>query len=59
MDNTVGTYVLSYKSDPFADQPVNIRLSITEDADLTQMCRFFDSFLKAAGYIYSGEVKIA
>jgi hypothetical protein len=33
-------------------------MSIDSEADLNEMCRFFNSFLKAAGYVYDGEVDI-
>ena len=36
----------------------DIRMSIDSEADLSQMCSFFESFLKAAGYVFDGEVKI-
>jgi hypothetical protein len=59
--NTTGRYYLTY--DPRSEYATeylepDIRMSIDSEANLEQMCSFFDSFLKAAGYVYDGEVKI-
>jgi hypothetical protein len=32
--------------------------SISAEADLDRMCDFFDSFLRACGYVYDGKVDI-
>jgi hypothetical protein len=60
--NTTGRYYLTY--DPRSEYDTHylepdIRMSINSEATLEQMCSFFDSFLKASGYIYDGEVAIA
>ena len=59
--NTTGRYYLTY--DPRPDYATeycepDIRMSIDSEANLEQMCSFFDSFLKAAGYVYDGDLKI-
>lgn len=59
--NTLGRYCLTYDPRPeYATEycEPNIHMSIDSEANLEQMCSFFDSFLKAAGYVYSGQVTI-
>ena len=59
--NTAGRYYLTYDPRPeYATEYLepDIRMSIDGEANLEQMCSFFDSFLKAAGYVYDGEVTI-
>lgn len=36
-----------------------INMSISGEADLNQMLSFFDSFLKASGYVYDGNLEVA
>jgi hypothetical protein len=36
----------------------DVRMSISAEADLDQMCDFFESFLRASGYIFDGTVVI-
>jgi hypothetical protein len=59
--NTAGRYYLTY--DPRSEYTTeylepDIRMSIDSEANLEQMCSFFNSFLKAAGYVYDGGVSI-
>lgn len=59
--NTTGRYYLTY--DPRTDHDTHycepdIRMSIDSEANLEQICSFFDSFLKAAGYVYDGDIGI-
>ena len=59
--NTTGRYCLSYDPRPeYATEycEPDIRMSIDSEASLDEMMNFFDSFLKAAGYVYDGDVKI-
>jgi hypothetical protein len=59
--NTTGRYYLKYDPRPeYATEYIepDIRMSIDSEANLEEMCSFFDSFLKAAGYVYDGEVKV-
>jgi hypothetical protein len=59
--NTSGRYYLTYDPRPeYATEYIepDIRMSIDSEANLEQMCSFFDSFLKAAGYVYDGEVAV-
>ena len=59
--NTTGRYYLTYDPRPeYATEYIepDIRMSIDSEANLEQMCSFFDSFLKAAGFVYDGKVII-
>ena len=35
-----------------------VQMAISAEADLTQMCDFFESFLRASGYVFDGELEI-
>jgi hypothetical protein len=49
-----GRYVLSYQP-PEGAVEADVSMSISSEADLTQMLRFFESFLQAAGYEFEGK----
>ena len=56
-----GRYSLSYEpSDESWGYHVDaeIQMSISAEADLERMCDFFESFLRASGYIFDGRVEI-
>ena len=36
----------------------DVRMSISAEADLDQMCDFFESFLRASGYVFDGTIEI-
>jgi hypothetical protein len=35
-----------------------VQMAISAEADLDQMCDFFESFLRASGYVFDGSVTI-
>ena len=35
-----------------------VQMAISAEADLTQMCDFFESFLRASGYVFDGKLEI-
>jgi hypothetical protein len=43
---------------PEDDCVPSIEMTISGEADLSQMASFFDSFLKANGYLYEGDIEI-
>ncbi len=49
-----GRYTLSYQP-PEGAVEADVNMSISSEADLTQMLRFFESFLQAAGYVIEGK----
>jgi hypothetical protein len=56
-----GRYRLTYESpsENFGYHiETDIQMSISAEADLERMCDFFNSFLKASGYVYDGRVVI-
>jgi hypothetical protein len=56
-----GRYRLTYEppSKNFGYQiETDIQMSISAEADLERMCDFFDSFLRASGYVFDGKVQI-
>jgi hypothetical protein len=59
MDST-GRYVARYEPSNSDHEylQVAIEMSISDEATLPDMVNFFDSFLKAAGYVYEGSLKI-
>lgn len=59
MDST-GRYVARYEPSDSDHEylQVAIEMSISDEATLPDMVNFFDSFLKAAGYVYDGSLKI-
>ena len=40
------------------DMAPAVEMTISGEADLSQMASFFDSFLKANGYLYEGKLEI-
>jgi hypothetical protein len=59
MDST-GRYVIKYQ--PSENQheylQTTIEMSISDEATIPDMVLFFDSFMKAAGYIYDGSLAV-
>jgi len=56
-----GRYSLSYEpSDESWGCHVDseIQMSISAEADLERMCDFFESFLRASGYVFDGTIEI-
>jgi hypothetical protein len=49
-----GRYTLSYQP-PEGAVEADVSMSISSEADLDQMLRFFESFLQASGYIIDGK----
>jgi hypothetical protein len=49
-----GRYTLSYQP-PEGAAEADVSMSISSEADLTQMLRFFEGFLQAAGYVIEGK----
>jgi hypothetical protein len=35
-----------------------VQMAISAEADLDQMCDFFESFLRASGYVFDGKLEI-
>lgn len=57
-----GRYRLVYQPgphDPFSGVlDHTVEMTISGEADLTQLTDLFDSFLRAAGYVYEGKLEI-
>lgn len=57
-----GRYRLSYEpgpNDPYSGVlGVDIEMSISGEANLTQLVSFFDAFLKASGFVYDGQLEM-
>jgi hypothetical protein len=51
------SYEPSFKTWGYQIEP-EVQMSISAEADLTQMCDFFESFLRASGYVFDGKVTI-
>jgi hypothetical protein len=49
-----GRYTLSYQP-PEGAVEAAVDMSISSEADIPQMLRFFESFLQAAGYVIEGK----
>jgi hypothetical protein len=61
MSSEFGIYRVSYvpttwQSTSYVEPTID--MSISGEADLSQMLSFFDSFLKASGYVYDGDLQI-
>ena len=55
--DTFGRFRLAFE--PAGDDMApSVEMTISGEADLSQMASFFDSFLKANGYIYEGNLEI-
>ena len=59
--NPFGRYTVSYtpSDDPCEYLQVSTQMSISGEASLPDMLNFFTDFLRAAGYIFDGELVIA
>lgn len=60
MDSLTGRYILRYQPSNSQHEylQTSIEMSISDEANLHDMANFFDSFLKAAGYIYDGTLEV-
>lgn len=62
MTSEYGTYRLTYTppaSDGYTEYPdITIDMSTGGDASISQMLRFYEAFLSAAGYILNGELQV-
>lgn len=62
MTSEYGTYRLTYTppaSDGYTEYPdITIDMSTGGDANISQMLRFYEAFLSAAGYILNGELQV-
>lgn len=58
--DSFGRYTFQYQpsSDDTEYLQVGVQMSISAEASLGDMLNFFDSFLKASGYVYDGEIQI-
>ena len=53
------TFIKHYYSETFEDSPhYTAEITVDEDANLTEMCRAFELFLKVSGYEFDGYVDI-
>src|SRR5210317_673341 len=53
------TFIKHYYSETFEDSPhYTAEITVDEDANLTEMCRAFELFLKVSGYEFDGNVDI-
>jgi hypothetical protein len=55
--DTYGRYRLQFEP-AYGDVNPSVTMELSGEADLDQMVSLFDSFLKANGYIYDGELQI-
>jgi len=58
--NSTGRYVVRYEPSGSDHEylQTTIEMSISDEATVDDMANFFDSFLKAATYVYDGSLKI-
>lgn len=57
MTSDYGTYRLVFE--PPTDQITpGVEMTLSGEADLTQMLAFFEAFLQASGYVFKGELQI-
>lgn len=53
------TFTKHYYSKTFEDEPhYTAEMTVNEDANLTEMCKAFELFLKVAGYEFDGYIDI-
>jgi hypothetical protein len=57
MTSDYGSYSLSYTPSYGSISP-SVKMEMSGEADLSEMLSLFDSFLKATGYVYDGELQI-
>ena len=59
MDSS-GRYTLSYtpSNDPAEYLQTSVQMGISSDATLPDMLNFFTDFLRAAGYVFEGELEV-
>jgi hypothetical protein len=55
--DTFGRFRLAFEPSE-DDMAPAVEMTISGEADLSQMASFFDSFLKANGYLYEGKLEI-
>jgi hypothetical protein len=55
-----GRYVVSYEPSKSHHEylQTTIEMSISDEATCADMANFFDTFMKAAGYVYDGRMEI-
>ena len=60
MDST-GRYVVRYEPSNSEHEylQTRIEMSISDEATFDDMANFFDAFLKAAGFVYDGQLQVA
>jgi hypothetical protein len=58
--NSTGRYIVRYEPSDSEHEylQTKIEMSISDEATYDDMANFFDAFLKAAGFIYDGQVKV-
>ena len=58
--NPFGRYTVSYtpSDDPSEYLQVSTQMAISGEASLPDMLNFFTDFLRAAGYVFDGELEI-
>ena len=58
--NSTGRYIVRYEPSDSQHEylQTTIEMSISDEASLEDMANFFDSFLKAATYVYDGSLKV-
>ena len=60
MDSLTGRYILSYEPSNSQHEylQTSIKMSISDEASIHDMLDFFDSFVRAAGFVFEGQVSI-
>lgn len=58
--NSTGRYIVRYEPSSSEHEylQTRIEMSISDEATYDDMANFFDAFLKAAGFVYEGEVRV-
>ena len=57
MTTDFGTYRLTYTPGPDMITP-SVDMTLSGEADLSQMLTFFEAFLQASGYVLKGDLEI-
>lgn len=58
--NSFGRYSVSYtpSNDPAEYLQTSVQMSISSEANLSDMAAFFTDFLHAAGYVFDGALEV-
>ena len=58
--NSQGRYVVRYEPSNSEHEylQTRIEMSISDEATCDDMANFFDCFLKAAGFVYKGDIRV-